>query len=142
MKTNASGRMQLKDETSDYFFLLLNQNAAATLKEDIMTATAPGVFKAEVALNIESANEAVDSENVVAVIKGSEKPDEYVVVSSHLDHIGITADGQINNGADDDGSGTVAMLEMAEAFKEAQEKGDGPKRSIVPIQIGELDRDQ
>lgn len=135
MKTNASGRMQLKDETSDYFFLLLNQNAAATLKEDIMTATAPGVFKAEVALNIESANEAVDSENVVAVIKGSEKPDEYVVVSSHLDHIGITADGQINNGADDDGSGTVAMLEMAEAFKEAQEKGDGPKRSIVFLHV-------
>ncbi|MDP5092647.1 MAG: M28 family peptidase, partial [Polaribacter sp.] len=48
-----------------------------------------------------------DSENVVAFIKGSEKPDEIIVISAHLDHEGIK-DGEIYNGADDDGSGTVA----------------------------------
>ncbi|NNE77106.1 MAG: M20/M25/M40 family metallo-hydrolase, partial [Pricia sp.] len=77
----------------------------------------------------------VQSENVVAVIKGSEKPDEYLVISSHLDHIGITADGEINNGADDDGSGTVALLEIAEAFKKASDAGQRPKRSIVFLHV-------
>ena len=55
-----------------------------------------------------------DSENVVAFIKGREKPDEIVVISAHLDHEGIK-NGEIYNGADDDGSGTVAILEIAEA---------------------------
>jgi Zn-dependent M28 family amino/carboxypeptidase len=72
-----------------------------------------------------------DSENVLAYIKGSEKPNEIIVISAHLDHIGISGNGEINNGADDNGSGTVAVLEMAQAFKEAQKKGHGPKRSIL-----------
>jgi len=76
----------------------------------------------------------VATENVVAIIEGSEKPDEYIVISSHLDHIGIH-DGQINNGADDDGSGTVSMLEIAEAFQKAVKDGKGPKRSIVFLHV-------
>ena len=76
----------------------------------------------------------VETENVVAIIKGSEKPDEYVVITAHLDHVGIT-DGEIYNGADDDGSGTVALLEIAEAFKKAADKGKGPKRSIVFLHV-------
>ena len=75
------------------------------------------------------------SENVVAYIKGSEKPDEVLIVSAHLDHIGISSDGQINNGADDDGSGTVAILEIAEAFKLAANDGNGPKRSILFLHV-------
>jgi Zn-dependent M28 family amino/carboxypeptidase len=71
-----------------------------------------------------------DSENVVAFIKGTEKPDEIVVISAHLDHEGIK-DGEIYNGADDDGSGTVAMLEIAQAFQMAAKAGKGPKRSIL-----------
>ena len=71
----------------------------------------------------------VETENVVAIIKGSEKPDEYVVITAHLDHVGVDDKG-IYNGADDDGSGTVALLEIAEAFKKAADKGKGPKRSI------------
>ena len=59
----------------------------------------------------------VDTENVIAIIKGSEKPEEYVILSAHLDHVGIDKDGEIYNGADDDGSGTVALLEIAQAFK-------------------------
>jgi len=71
-----------------------------------------------------------DSENVIAYIKGNEKPEEYIIISAHLDHEGIK-DGEIYNGADDDGSGTVAILEIADAFKTAQDKGYGPKRSII-----------
>ena len=75
-----------------------------------------------------------DSENVVAFIKGTEKPDEIVVLSAHLDHEGIK-DGKIYNGADDDGSGTVAILEIAEAFKMAAKNGKGPKRSILFLHV-------
>ena len=74
------------------------------------------------------------SENVVAFIKGTEKPDEIVVISAHLDHEGIK-DGEIYNGADDDGSGTVALLEIAQAFKEASKAGKGPKRSILILHV-------
>ncbi|MBJ6367016.1 M28 family metallopeptidase [Snuella sedimenti] len=75
------------------------------------------------------------SENVLAYIKGSEKPNEIIVISAHLDHIGISGNGDINNGADDDGSGTVAILEIAEAFQKAVEKGHGPKRSILFLHV-------
>ena len=76
----------------------------------------------------------VETENVVAIIKGSEKPDEYVVITAHLDHVGVDDKG-IYNGADDDGSGTVALLEIAEAFKKAADRGKGPKRSIVFLHV-------
>jgi hypothetical protein len=73
-----------------------------------------------------------DSENVLAFIKGTEKPDEIIVISAHYDHVGIK-DNEIYNGADDDGSGTVAVLEIAEAFKKASKNGNGPKRSVLFI---------
>lgn len=75
-----------------------------------------------------------DSENVVAFIEGSEKPDEIVVISAHLDHEGVK-NGLVYNGADDDGSGTVAMLEIAEAFQMAAKAGKGPKRSILFLHV-------
>lgn len=84
------------------------------------------------ALNIKG--NIVETENVVAIIKGSEFPDEYIVISSHLDHVGIQG-GEIHNGADDDGSGTVALLEIAEAFQTAVAEGQGPKRSIVFLHV-------
>ena len=71
-----------------------------------------------------------DSENIWAFIEGSEKSNEIVVVSAHYDHIGIK-NGVVYNGADDDGSGTVAILEIAKAFEKAKKDGHGPKRSIL-----------
>ncbi|MFI1770519.1 M28 family metallopeptidase [Thalassobellus citreus] len=75
------------------------------------------------------------SENVLAYIKGSEKPDEIIIISAHLDHIGISGRGNINNGADDDGSGTVAIMQIAKAFKAAEKEGCGPKRSILFLHV-------
>ena len=80
-------------------------------------------------------NNVKDSENVLAYIKGSEKPDEVIIISAHLDHIGISGSGAINNGADDDGSGTVAILEIAEAFQTAVKAGYAPKRSILFLHV-------
>jgi Zn-dependent M28 family amino/carboxypeptidase len=78
--------------------------------------------------------EAVSTENVVAIIEGSTMPEEYVVISSHLDHEGIKK-GEIYNGADDDGSGSVALLEIAEAFQKAAEAGKGPQRSVIFLHV-------
>lgn len=75
-----------------------------------------------------------DSENILAFIEGSEKPEEIVVVSAHYDHVG-TKNGVVYNGADDDGSGTVAVMEMAKAFQEAKKAGNGPKRSVLFLHV-------
>lgn len=75
-----------------------------------------------------------DSQNVIAYIEGSEFPEEYIYITAHSDHEGIV-DGQIYSGADDNGSGTAAVLEIAEAFKKAAEEGNGPKRSIVFLHV-------
>lgn len=74
------------------------------------------------------------SQNVVAMIKGSEKPEEIIVLSAHYDHVG-TENGEIFNGADDDGSGTVALIEIAKAFQQAKNEGNGPKRSILILHV-------
>ena len=74
------------------------------------------------------------SENVIAYIKGAQKPEEFIIISSHYDHLGIK-NGEIYNGADDDGSGTVAILEIAAAFKKAVANGNPPKRSIVFLHL-------
>lgn len=136
MKTNDSGQMELADdEAAGFANFFIDAKLAKAMLSEIETNNTPKVLPVNMTITIKSENEKVDSENVVAIIKGSEKPDEYVVISSHLDHIGITADGQINNGADDDGSGTVALLEIAEAFKKAADAGQGPKRSVVFLHV-------
>ena len=75
------------------------------------------------------------SENVLAYIEGSEAPNELIIISAHLDHLGIDENGNINYGADDDGSGTVAIMEIAEAFLKAKQEGNGPKRSLLFLHL-------
>jgi hypothetical protein len=72
----------------------------------------------------------VEGKNVIAILEGSDPvlKNECVVLSAHYDHIGVAVNGEVNNGADDNGSGTVALLEIAEAFTNMEKH---PKRSIV-----------
>ena len=107
------------------------------LKEEIAKKNKP-VAKAptgKVTLKVERNSETIYTENVAGYLEGTDKKDEVVVISAHLDHIGISADGQINNGADDDGSGTVSLLELAEAFSKAKAEGNGPRRSILFLNV-------
>lgn len=85
-------------------------------------------------LNAKRNDNLPDSENIWAYIEGSEKPNEVIVISAHYDHIGIK-NSLIYNGADDDGSGTVALLEVAKAFAKAKAEGNGPKRSILFLHL-------
>lgn len=78
---------------------------------------------------------AADSENVLGFIKGSEFPDEVIVLSAHYDHVGVDKNGNVYNGADDDGSGSMALLEIAQAFHQAAKDGKGPRRSILILHV-------
>lgn len=74
------------------------------------------------------------TENVLGYLEGTDKKDELVVITAHYDHIGKKKSGEgdlINNGADDDGSGTVSVLAIANAFAKAKKEGKGPRRSIL-----------
>ena len=101
-------------------------------KQNIEAAINTKNYFQEMILNIRGKN--VKTENVVAIIPGSENPEEYIVISAHLDHVG-QKNGQIYNGADDDGSGNVAMLEIAEAFQIAVKENNRPKRSIIFLHV-------
>jgi len=76
----------------------------------------------------------VDTQNVAAIIKGSKYPESYIIITGHLDHVGKDGD-IVYNGADDNGSGTVSILEIAQAFQIAVNDGKRPKRSIVFLHV-------
>ena len=135
MKKSAKGSLSIKADNEDFLNIVFNEKTATTLLPDIFESAEYKSVTTDLKLNLTNDNNSVSSENVVAIIKGATKPNEYVIISAHLDHIGKTNKGEINNGADDDGSGTVALLEIAEAFKKAAEAGHGPKRSIVFLHV-------
>ncbi len=74
----------------------------------------------------------VPDRNVVGLMRGSDPDlsDELVIVCAHYDHDGAAGD-RIFNGADDDGSGTVGVLEIAEAYALAAAAGQRPRRSVL-----------
>ncbi|MGA0254916.1 MAG: M28 family peptidase [Rhodothermales bacterium] len=126
--------------SADLASTLLRRDVAA-VKASIDADLSPVVFESDTKLRTRVVNTTreVSSENVVAFIEGSDPvlKNEYVVISSHYDHVGMQPadeDG-IFNGADDDGSGTVTVLEIAEAFAQAKADGYGPRRSIVFLNV-------
>ena len=80
-------------------------------------------------------NNYIRGENIIGFIEGSDLKDEIIVITAHYDHLGIK-DSLIYNGADDNGSGTVAaIMEIAEAFMLAKKEGKGPRRSILIMPV-------
>jgi len=77
-----------------------------------------------------SKQEEFFSENVMGIIPGKELPNEYVFLTAHYDHLGESGE-EVFNGADDDGSGTSAVLEIGRILSAVAEKTEFPKRSIV-----------
>ena len=133
-KSGGMGRMSLKEKSDELFLFLIGD----TLNDAIMTnhknEKETSKINLEFKVNYKSRSEKIQTENVLAYIKGSEKPEEVIVISAHLDHEGVKGD-DIYNGADDDGSGTVAILEIAEAFKLASDNGHRPRRSILFLHV-------
>src|SRR5690606_30804871 len=71
---------------------------------------------------------------VLGFLEGTDLKDELIVISAHYDHVGVE-NGEIFNGADDDGSGTTGVLEMARAFTKSKRDGHGPRRSILFLAV-------
>ncbi len=131
----------------DYPIISITERMAARLfsiKEDKMEKVMSKIsleddkwkkaFKeAEVTIKIKVEERLLHTENVCGLIEGGSKKDEIIVLSAHYDHLGIKGDSTVFNGADDDGSGTVAIMEMAQAFAQAKKEGKGPDRSILII---------
>jgi hypothetical protein len=142
---------QLPEQKKDNIpIIYVNQQIAAELlsgykiKEKLdgieknLKPAAAAVEGKEVSFSINFETKILNTQNVIGLIEGTDPDlkDEYVVVGAHYDHVGLgyygamfkTNIGKIHNGADDNGSGTAALIELAEAFSKAP-----PKRSILFI---------
>lgn len=92
------------------------------------------ILKSEIEMKYGPVNKEVKSANILGYLEGSDLKNELLVFSAHYDHIGLTTDGgadKVNNGADDDGSGTTGVLAIARAYAKAKKAGHGPRRSIL-----------
>lgn len=93
----------------------------------------PVKVKAKIELRLDKETKSLEGSNVVAVIEGSDEKlkKEFVLVTAHYDHLGMSDSTVIYHGADDNASGTSGVIEIARAFAEAKAKGAGPKRTVV-----------
>ena len=103
---------------------------AAETEHGMSSLPLPGI---EVEVTSSMERHIVPDRNVVALIEGSDPrvKDEWVIICAHYDHVGVSEGGDIYNGADDDGSGIVAVLEVAEAYALAAASGQRPRRGIL-----------
>lgn len=116
----------LKNSGKTYSGLKTSIDNSKTPKSEILSST--------LAVNYGQLMKDVRAMNVMGYLEGSDLKDEILVFSAHYDHIGLTKDGgtdKVNNGADDDGSGTTGVLEIARAYAKAKKDGKGPRRSIL-----------
>lgn len=89
--------------------------------------------KAKIALRLDKESQTLEGSNVLAVIEGTDEKlkKEFVFVTAHYDHLGMSDSTVIYHGADDNASGTSGVIEIARAFAEAKKQGVGPKRTVV-----------
>ena len=85
-------------------------------------------------IKAERKRDKLDTQNVLGYVEGTDKKADVIVISAHHDHLG-KHDGQVFNGADDDGSGTTSIITMAEAFARARQEGHGPRRSLLFLSV-------
>lgn len=105
-----------------------------TLKE-AAKANPTSIASQKASYHIVKTKTPVDAVNVMGFLEGTDKKEEVLVISSHYDHVGVNAEGIVFNGADDDGSGTVSVMEIAEAFATAAKDGIKPRRSILFLNV-------
>jgi len=122
---------QMADE-----LLASSKQTIKSIAEKTTSSAKPTHFiqKTILEINLTQAKQKLSAENVMAYIEGTDLKNEVVVLSAHYDHLGIQ-DGKIYNGADDDGSGTVAIMQLAKTFQEAKKQGKGPRRSMLFLNV-------
>lgn len=83
-------------------------------------------------LKVDQAIRQFNAPNVIGYIRGEERPEEFVLLSAHLDHLG-EHDGEIYYGADDNGSGSSALMSIAREMSRWSQEGLRPRRSIAIV---------
>jgi hypothetical protein len=93
----------------------------------------PVKVKAKIEVRLDKESKRLQGSNVIGLIEGTDPAlkNEYVFVTAHYDHLGMSDSTVIYHGADDNASGTSGVIEIARAFVEAKKNGIGPKRSVV-----------
>ncbi|KLT66303.1 peptidase [Pedobacter sp. BMA] len=135
---NAAPRIAISTALANDLFKSANTTVADVQKK-ITDNQAPAsqILTVPFSASAAKAETAVRCENVLGYLEGSDPvlKKEVLVLTGHYDHIGLVNDpnatDKVNNGADDDGSGTTGVLLMAKAFVDAKKAGKGPKRSIL-----------
>ena len=87
-------------------------------------------YPAEIVTAVNKVTTIAQSSNVIGLLPGTDLKDQYLFITAHYDHLG-KRDSVIYYGADDDGSGTTTVIELARAFAKAKAAGNGPRRTIV-----------
>lgn len=105
-----------------------------TLKE-AAKATPETIAAQKATYQVVKTKTPVEAVNVMGFLEGTDKKEEVLVISSHYDHVGVSSEGDAFNGADDDGSGTVSVMEIAEAFALAAKDGIKTRRSILFLNV-------
>ncbi len=125
---------EYKRTNSISFFYITDKIAQAIFGDDfgqLQSGTPMSkVYNANVKLDLKKTTNYLQASDVLGLLPGTDLKDQIVVISAHMDHLGIR-NGEIYYGADDDGSGTVSILEIASAFAKAKAAGKGPRRSIL-----------
>jgi len=139
IRRDVKSGLHLKEYKSPIYpnaFYVSEKVAEAIMGKDYETAKAgtlspgPHVYPVDIKLDFIKSVTTKQSSDVLGFLEGTDLKDEIVVISAHYDHLG-KKDTTIYYGADDDGSGTVSVLEMAQAFAKAKAAGKGPRRSIL-----------
>jgi hypothetical protein len=116
---------------SDSTARLIMGNEFETVKKSMKTEIpASKIYSCQVKLVHEKIMQQLQSSNVIGMMEGSDKKDEAIIITAHYDHLGMR-DTTVFYGADDDGSGTVSVLEIAQAYKLAAEAGMKPRRTVI-----------
>jgi hypothetical protein len=130
------GSMYLKKTVNSVPTLSISYGIASAIFNQQVDSTAdlsnihPSVLNTKAHLSVYKRAIMLESSNVIGIMPGTDKKDEYVMLTGHYDHIGKRGN-DIYYGADDDGSGTTSVIQMAEAFAQAKAEGHGPRRTIV-----------
>ncbi|QGY43646.1 M28 family peptidase [Maribellus comscasis] len=140
-RNNFTLKTENQNEGEKYFittpefadFLLGGKNSYKKYLETIVKENKANLLEPEndeIEIHIQREIQTFHSRNILGMVEGSDPflKDEFVVYMAHYDHLGVSEDGDVYNGADDNGSGTTVLLELAEAFSSTKVK---PKRSLL-----------
>jgi hypothetical protein len=137
-ESNGFQMIMISEQTANKLLGMKGKKNIGDIKKQIdrKKRTKSYVVSAPVSIHLVSEVDHLESNNVLAFIEGTDPQlkNEVVVISAHYDHVGIMQ-GQVYNGADDDGSGTVSTLEIAKAFRAAKANKQMTKRSILILNV-------